>query len=128
MLTAYQGVLYASTSLKGDAGFSLLNQAITSLLAVVQEGTKPVVLYSMQYEQRSPSSRSFTPGSANRSWRSQKDTHIITFPPVPLDLAFDDSVLENVRKAWEKIMGAEAKDLMVFEDREAINDDSDDNM
>jgi len=45
-----------------------------------------------------------------------------------LDLAFDDSVLGSVRKAWEKIMGAEAKDFMMFEDREATGDDSDENM
>jgi len=125
MLTVDQGVLYASTLLTGDAGFSLLAQAVTSLLAAVQEGPKPVVLWSMRYEQ---SFRPSTTAAVDRSLGSQHDEHVIMFPPMSLDLAFDDSVLGSVRKAWEKIMGAEAKDFMVFEDREVSGDDNDDNM
>ena len=40
-----------------------------------------------------------------------------------MDLAFDDSVLENVRKMWQKIVGNDGGEFLVFQDREAYADD-----
>jgi hypothetical protein len=40
-----------------------------------------------------------------------------------MDLAFDDAVLENVKEVWQKIVGDEAGEFLVFQDREAYDDD-----
>lgn len=40
-----------------------------------------------------------------------------------MDLAFDDAVLENVKEVWQKIVGHEAGEFLVFQDREAYDDD-----
>ena len=39
-------------------------------------------------------------------------------------MVVEDSLLDNVKEAWEKIVGEEKGDgFMVFEDREGISDD-----
>lgn len=40
-----------------------------------------------------------------------------------MDLAFDDTLLDNVRELWQKIMGAEGEEFLVFQDREQYEDD-----
>jgi hypothetical protein len=49
--------------------------------------------------------------------------HLVRFPPQSLDLAFDDSTFDNVKEVWQKIMGANAGEFLVFQDREAYDDD-----
>lgn len=75
----------------------------------------PTVLWSVQYEQHS--------GSAPITAPSDTNEHILNFPPTPMDPAFDDAVLDNVREVWKKIMGNEAGDFLVFEDREVVDED-----
>ncbi len=46
-------------------------------------------------------------------------------PPPSLDLAFDDSLIEDVREKWRTIMGDEAveEDFMRFEEREGVGEE-----
>lgn len=51
-------------------------------------------------------------------------SQIIILPDLGPDLAVDDSLLDNVKDAWEKIVGEEKGDgFMVFEDREGLSDE-----
>jgi hypothetical protein len=50
---------------------------------------------------------------------------MLGFPSSSLDIAFDDSMLDRVKEAWQKIMGEETnpQDFLMFPDREGIADD-----
>lgn len=110
-----QSILYASTSLNGEKGFHLLEQAVRELLSAVEVTPVPTALWSVRYEQHSSGATSPLPASNNE--------HILNFPPPSMDLAFDDSTLEQVREVWQKILGDHAGEFMVFQDREAVADD-----
>jgi Rab proteins geranylgeranyltransferase component A len=47
---------------------------------------------------------------------------ILLCPPPSVDLAFDDSLIGNVREMWRSVMGEEAveEEFMRFEDREDV--------
>ncbi|KAF1962724.1 rab geranylgeranyl transferase escort protein-like protein [Byssothecium circinans] len=110
-----QSVIYGSTCLPGETGFQLLELATKSLLLSVDDTPSPTVLCSIRYEQRAVAT-TVTPAEGSNH-------HVINFSPTPLDLAFDDSVLDRVQDAWQRIMGDEADEFLVFEDREAYTDD-----
>ncbi|KAF2639341.1 hypothetical protein P280DRAFT_527918 [Massarina eburnea CBS 473.64] len=110
-----QCVLYSSTSLAGERGFQLLHLATDALLSSVAETPPPTILCSTQYQQRAEATDDITPETPN--------DHVINFAPTPLNLAFDDSILDRVKPVWEKIMGEDTGDFLVFEDREAYADD-----
>jgi hypothetical protein len=40
-----------------------------------------------------------------------------------MDLAFDDSMFERVKDVWENIMGGDAGEFLVFQDREVYDDE-----
>ena len=40
-----------------------------------------------------------------------------------MDLAFDDSMFDNVKAIWQNIMGEEGGEFLVFQDREVYDDD-----
>ncbi|KAF2017445.1 FAD/NAD(P)-binding domain-containing protein [Aaosphaeria arxii CBS 175.79] len=107
-----QSILYASTSTVGEPGLASLKSAVDALLAIVDVTPSPVILWTCQYVQQ----------SGGMSQPSSSD-QILTFPPAPMDLAFDDSILDQVNEIWSKIMGADAGEFMVFEDREANLDE-----
>jgi hypothetical protein len=106
--------LYASTALGGSDGFQLLQLAINALLSGTDITPSPAVLWSLQYEQRVGAESGVLP--------THSDDHTLVFPPVPLDLASVDSVLDHVKEAWQKIMGDEAGEFLVFADRETYDD------
>ena len=101
-------MLYASIAAKSTTGFALLDKAILALLDVVNEDTTAGVLWKLQYEQHGART---TPDDDPRST-------IVTFPPSSLDLAFDDSTLDNVRTIWERIMDGEDAGFLQFPPRE----------
>jgi hypothetical protein len=109
------GVLYASTTLSGKPGFELLHKAVGALLSTVDVTPAPHVLWSIQYQQR--------PSSGSETLPVGLEEHVMRFPPQSLDLAFDDSTFDRVKQVWEKIMGDDAGDFLVFQDREAYDDD-----
>ena len=49
------------------------------------------------------------------------NSHVICFPPAPLDLALDDVVLERVRDVWQKVIDEEGDGFMAFEDRDGAS-------
>ncbi|KAF2036287.1 rab geranylgeranyl transferase escort protein-like protein [Setomelanomma holmii] len=109
-----QSILYCSTSLTGDRGFALLTKAADALLSSVDVSPAPTVLWSAQYQQ--------LPTSGLESMQ-EDSSHILKFPPLSLDLAFDDSIFDAVKDMWQKVAGDEAGEFLVFKDREAYDDD-----
>lgn len=120
MLTcSSKGVVYLST-VATAASKSILASALSSLLAAVAgDVAEPATpLYQLYYEQRGAKAASL-----------DVDGNIATFGLPLLDLAFNDSTLDPVRKAWDVAMGDAAKaedvEYLAFEDREGANDDDD---
>lgn len=93
----------------------MLEQAVRALLSAVEITPVPTALWSVRYEQRSSGAKSPLPAST--------DKHVLNFPPTSMDLAFDDSTLEQVREVWQKILGDDVGEFLVFQDREAVTDD-----
>ncbi|KAF2712734.1 hypothetical protein K504DRAFT_401904 [Pleomassaria siparia CBS 279.74] len=112
---AGQSILYAFTSLEGNTGFQLLDKAVQTLLSTVEVTPIPTTLWSVRYVQHSVGGSGPLPRSAN--------DHFLHFPPTSMDPAFDDAVLGNVREAWQKIMGDDGGEFLVFQDREPVADD-----
>ncbi|EMD64129.1 hypothetical protein COCSADRAFT_26322 [Bipolaris sorokiniana ND90Pr] len=109
-----QCVLYALVSLGSSKGFTLLDQAVDSLLSAMNTTPAPKVLWSAKYQQQPSSGSDVLPCGSEK---------IIRFPPPPMDLAFDDGVLDNVKSVWEKVTGQEGGEFLRFQDREAYTDD-----
>lgn len=87
------------------------------LASLCSEGSKAQVLYQLYYEQQT--------GSANCLAEEQR---IFEFPPSPVSLALEDSLLDPVHQAWVKAMGDELSEetvaeYMIFADREGADDD-----
>jgi uncharacterized membrane protein len=101
--------------LNDERGFELLNKAVDSLLASVDVSSSPSVLWRTQYQQR--------PTSGSEQLPAEADGNILRFAPVSMDLAFDDAMFDRVKDVWQKIMGDDAGDFLVFQDREAYDDD-----
>ncbi|KAF2263420.1 rab geranylgeranyl transferase escort protein-like protein [Lojkania enalia] len=109
-----QSILYASTSLSGETGFQLLNKAVQALLSSIDVTPLPAILWSMQYGQRPGSSNALPEGA---------DERLLGFSPSSLDLTVDDSILDQVKEVWQKIVGDNGGEFLTFEDREANLDD-----
>lgn len=105
--------MYAATSLIGKAGSEYLQKAVEALLATVKVVPQPTVLWAVRYQQ-SPSSGSEPLPTGD---------HVLRFPPPSLDLAFDDTVLDNVKEIWQQVAGNDAGEFLVFAEREAYADD-----
>lgn len=107
-------ILYASTSLSSEKGFWLLEMAVDALLEAIDVSSKPVVLWSAQYRQHASSGSETLPADSQQ---------VLSFAPPSMDLAFDDSILDNVKAVWQKITGEEGGEFLVFQDREVYDDD-----
>lgn len=110
-----QSVLYASTSQLGELGVQLLGRAVDSLLSAVDTTPQPEVLWTLQYEQTPETIASSVPQTSNS----------LQLPPSSLDLSFDDSLLTRVKEIYQKIVGDDGGQFMVFADREGQGDDED---
>ncbi|GKZ33848.1 Rab proteins geranylgeranyltransferase component A [Aspergillus brasiliensis] len=107
-----QCVVYSSVNVPGSEGQSMVETAVRKLLqSAADPNTK--VLWSLRYTQLGR-------GASQNASLSCPSRNVICLPPVSLDLAFDDSLIDTVKKAWELIMGDEAAqhEFMKFEDRE----------
>lgn len=107
------GVLYATTS--GDQG--LILAAIAQLIQSVQEPEMPRILWQLQYQQRRD-----IPSSSDHIDEEKS----IILPASSVDLAFDEEILDSVKDAWQRITGDQPQDFLVFEDRNPVGDDNDD--
>lgn len=107
--------MYLSTVSSSDAK-GLLKKALTGLLgAVASDQENPKILYELYYEQRS------FPTAPEAGGR------ILSFSPVGLDLAFNDSIMTNVNTIWTGLTkddeNSTEADYMNFDDREGADDD-----
>lgn len=111
-----KGVIYLST-ISTTHSKALLEIALSSLLAAIAGPQEPPKsLYQLSYEQNS------SPPSLD------VDGNVGTFAAPSLSLAFDDSVLDPVRQAWNMVAGDAAEEgveYMVFEDREGVTEEDD---
>ncbi|KAH8885721.1 hypothetical protein GQ53DRAFT_353049 [Thozetella sp. PMI_491] len=111
-----QSTVYLTTVTRPNAK-AVLEAALSSFLAAVAEGSTTDSLYQLYYEQStSASARDITSSPG-----------ILSLSATPVCLAFDDGILDSVRKTWEVIMGAAVAEteFMVFEDREGADEDDD---
>ncbi|QDS70256.1 hypothetical protein FKW77_007411 [Venturia effusa] len=111
---AGQSVLYATTS--GDQ--DLITAAIAQFTQSLTEAERPEIIWQLRYQQRVD-----VPPNSNAV---DDDGKIITFSAFSADLAFDENVLDSVKAAWQKITGGQPQDFMVFEDRNPVGDDDED--
>ena len=107
-------MLYASTSAAN--GFDILGHAVQSLLQGVGEEKMPNVLWKMQFVQHARADSKQDLAEATRE-------HVITLSPLTTDVVFEDSVLQDVKHAWQKIMGESEETFMKFEAREGAGED-----
>ena len=88
----------------------------------------PEVLWSMTYttQSASQSAAQREPPSFSASPSDTLQNHSVIVLPTPShDLAFDDSILDNVKAAWEKILGDRSNDydFLQFEQRKQEGDE-----
>lgn len=97
----------------------MLEKAVKALLA--SQGSDIHVLWSLKYQQQSD----FPTLAPEAEGESEMDPHIMCFPDPPLDLAFDDIILDHVKDAWQRIVGnaVNQDEFLKFEDREAVDED-----
>lgn len=114
-LTAYEGVIYASTATAKDTGFARLEEAVNTLLDGADVTPSVEVLWKMQYQQRTPT----FPKSANPAGG------VISLPEMSSGLVLSDSVLDEVRRAWRNIMAESDDQFMKFEERGGTGDEDD---
>lgn len=127
-----QCVLYGSTANRANPK-SRLAAAISSLLesipvtsvTIKDDSEQPVVLFELYYEQGQASDSNFASETA------------CAIPSSSLDLAFNDTALDNVEDAWRRIMRNLADDdadteletpYMDFKAREQFGDDDENDM
>lgn len=104
-----------------DQDLQRLDDAVARLLsASALPDSKPEVLWSLKYHAKGrPTDSEAGPVLSSISGR------VMVFPPASIDLAFDDSILENVKELWKRIVGdgVEESDFLKFEDRRADEGD-----
>jgi Rab proteins geranylgeranyltransferase component A len=93
----------------------VLERALYAFVGAANEDKSPQVLYQLQYEQQAGPDA------------SEMEDSIFTLPAPSSSLSYNDSTLEPVREAWEKVMGDAAVDAeyLTFADREGAMDDDD---
>jgi hypothetical protein len=101
--------------LSDKRGFALLSKAVDTLLASVVVSPSPSVLWRTQYQQR--------PTSGTEQLPADVGDNVVRFGPMSMDLAFDDVMFDRVKDVWQKIMGENAGDFLVFQDRESYDED-----
>lgn len=130
-----QGIIYACTSLPNPTGSTLLGLSVQKFLTTVRENIKPEILWTLHYTQyytlpASVTKFGGTDASSSvqeASSSSNSENRILQLEDVPSDLAVEDSVLENVKQAWEKIVGkVPGEHFLMFEDRELMGEDGED--
>ncbi|KAF7717929.1 Uncharacterized protein PECH_002667 [Penicillium ucsense] len=113
-----QSVIYGSISIAGSEGQALLERAVDRLLQA--EGPEASALWSLQYTQLGRLANE-GPACSLHSHSS----HVFSFPPPSLDLAFEDQTVDLVKAAWVHVVGSSVPhdEFMIFEDREGTSDE-----
>lgn len=114
----FKGVIYGSTLRSSEEGYSAIQAATKQLLTSVDSQAE--VIYSLRYTQLGS-----LENDASASLTTEECDRIFSFPAPCLDLAFDDTMIEQVKRVWKTIMGPDANEdeFLVFEDREGTAED-----
>lgn len=103
-------------------GATLLSNAVQKFLATIPEDPQPEVLWSLEYTKQCTVPALTTSGDGKPPPGSS--SQIILLPDLSPNLIVDDSLLDNIKDAWETIVGEEKGDgFMVFEDRDGLSDE-----
>jgi len=114
-LRTFEGILYASTVHPG--GFDILDTAISSFLRSVTEQPPPDVLWKMQFV------HCVTGPSGSAHGEGGDESNVVILPPLSTDVVLGDSVMENVKIVWRKIVGEDDEMFMNFGLRETLDVD-----
>nr|OQO18239.1 hypothetical protein B0A51_13573 [Rachicladosporium sp. CCFEE 5018] len=106
-----QCVLYASVALPFEEGQARLSTAVATLLASIGGEMVPAPLWTMQYHQHDL-------GETAKA----SHPHCIVLPPLSIDNALADSLLEDVKQAWRQIMTEDEANFLRFDVREGMED------
>ncbi|KAI4155536.1 MAG: hypothetical protein LQ340_000952 [Diploschistes diacapsis] len=112
---AGQSILYASIRAVADEGKQWLEMAMATLLSTsAKDGEEIDMLWSLFYSQKAWTNEE---SSYSEDPASEPPDKTVLLSNPSTDLAFNDSVLREVRRAWQHITGNESG-FMEFEDRE----------
>lgn len=125
-----EGIIYGQTLLPHPDGSVLLARTVQKLLAAIPEDPNPEILWTLSYTKHVPRSQTLKEESYSTSALDPTAEHpldnpvmvqsrVITLSELSPDLALEDSVLQEVKSAWEKIVGEEGGEgFMLFEERD----------
>lgn len=75
----------------------------------------PTILWSLRYR------RNDLPTLETE--QSQNVENVLLLSQLPTDIAFEDNVLEDVKRAWQKITGESSERFMKFDPRSGEEED-----
>lgn len=108
------GIIYASlqTPNPGSNTRNRLTHAVQSLLSTTESNETPSILWSLSYISTRPESHENVEISSNPT--------VIRLPDRPFSISLEDDILDDVKAAWEAILGdeAEGQTFMRFAERE----------
>ena len=113
--------MYSSVALEVDNGYEWLQVAVNVLFESLEDKKGIQVLWQLYYEQRAEQKKRVL----DPIQKGGLNSRILTLSRSgATDLAFDDTVLRDVREVWQDITG-ETEGFMQFEDQEAgaVEDD-----
>lgn len=95
-----------------------MESATQQLLASVDPEAE--IIYTLRYIQLGS-----LQADASASLSVEQFERVFSFPPPCLDLAFDDTMIEQVKQVWKTVMGddADENEFLLFEDREGTADE-----
>ena len=114
-----QGVIYGSVLLPYHDGQPVIDSAIRQLLAL--EDVVGEILWALRYNQLG-----HVGGKAVSELRPHGiSERIISFPAASLELALDDSMIDDVRSVWKMVMGDDVNEdeFLKFGAREAADEE-----
>jgi Rab proteins geranylgeranyltransferase component A len=117
-------VVYGSTSLPGSEGQTHLEAAVTNLLeAFAGVDENPTILWSLRFTQLGLACEDDC--QTNTISKGSIPDRMICLPPLSLDIAFDDKIIDAVKAAWKTILGNDVTDaeFMNFDDRVGLDDE-----
>ena len=105
------GILYASVA--ASSGFDILDNAVSSFLQSLDGGPLPEVLWRMQYV--------YSVADYGKTNHASKNSVILK--SLSTDLAFEDAVLDDVKRAYVRVTGESEELFMKFDAREGTGED-----
>lgn len=119
--TFHAGIIYASCLEDNTTTQERLKSAITSLVSTAGNESAAQAVWSMSFV-RDESATGYTPDHPLQQDPSGK---VLVFPQRTHDIAFDDTILDGVKAAWERVLGDRSAeyDFLRFEARRDENED-----